>query len=120
MSRVVTIAISDTAASMAQELAQRTERRVEDVLADWIDRAVAEPPTESLSDDQIRLLCSAEMSDVQQEELGELLARRREGILDTAGQERLGQLMAVYRHGLVRKAQALQVAVERGLIPPLP
>lgn len=119
MSYVVTIAISDAAASMAQNLARRTERRVEDVLADWIDHAVAELPVESLPDDQIRLLCSAEMSNVQQEELGELLTRRREGALDAIGQERLGQLMEVYRRGLVRKAQALQVGVARGLIPAL-
>jgi hypothetical protein len=33
--------------------------------------------------------------------------------------QRLDELMQVYRHGWVRKAQALQVAVQRGLRPPL-
>lgn len=32
---------------------------------------------------------------------------------------RLDELMHLYRRGLVRKAQALKVAVERGLRPPL-
>jgi hypothetical protein len=32
---------------------------------------------------------------------------------------RLDALMQTYRHGMVRKAQALKVAVARGLQPPL-
>jgi hypothetical protein len=55
----------------------------------------------------------------QQEELGDLLARHREGLLSGAERARLDELMQTYRRGLVRKAQALKVAVERGLRPPL-
>jgi hypothetical protein len=43
----------------------------------------------------------------------------REGVLPPRQQVRLDQLMQAYRHGLIRKAQALQVAVDRGLMPPL-
>ena len=83
--RLVTIAISEAAVSRAEELARRTDRRLEDVLADWINRAVVEPPVESLPDEQIRVLCEGQMSGGQQEEPGELLERQREGILDATG-----------------------------------
>jgi hypothetical protein len=51
----------------------------------------------------------------QNEELSHLLARNREGQLDEVERQRLDELMQVYRAGLLRKAQALKVAVEKGL-----
>jgi hypothetical protein len=51
----------------------------------------------------------------QQEELSALLEGNREGTLQAAEWARLGELMQVYRRGLIRKAQAIQVAVARGL-----
>jgi hypothetical protein len=119
VSRVVTIAISDVAASRAQEMAERSERRLEEVLAEWIDQAAAEPPVDSLPDEQVRALCEGQLPPPQQQELSDLLALQREGQLDATARAQLDQLMQAYRRGLVRKAQALQVAVARGLIPPL-
>jgi hypothetical protein len=60
-----------------------------------------------------------QMSDELQAELSDLLARQRERTLDTPARGRLDELMSMYRRGLVRKAQAVTVAVERGLQPPL-
>jgi hypothetical protein len=60
-----------------------------------------------------------QMSDAEQAELSELLARQREGALSDDERGRLDALMRSYRQGMVRKAQALKVAVERGLQPPL-
>ena len=76
-------------------------------------------PVESLPDDQVLALCDTQMDAEQQEELGDLLTRNREGLLSSTERTRLDELMQTYRHGLVRKAQALKVAVERGLRPPL-
>jgi len=45
--------------------------------------------------------------------------RQREDMLEQDDRDRLGALMNSYRRGMVRKAQALQIAVERGLRPPL-
>jgi uncharacterized protein YbgA (DUF1722 family) len=59
------------------------------------------------------------MSEDQQRELGDLLARQREGSLDGIERRRLNELMDLYRRGMVQKAQALKVAVDRGLQPPL-
>jgi hypothetical protein len=59
------------------------------------------------------------MSDQQQATLSDLLDQSRENRLNETARARLEQLMQVYRRGLVRKAQAIKVAVDRGLMPPL-
>jgi len=51
--------------------------------------------------------------------LSDLLDRNRERRLDEAGRRRLDELMLQYEQGLLRKAQTLRVAAERGLIEPL-
>jgi hypothetical protein len=56
-----------------------------------------------------------QMEPEQQAALSNLLDRNREGELDNEEVNQLDELMQVYRRGLVRKAQALKVAVERGL-----
>ena len=48
-----------------------------------------------------------------------LLARNREGSLTSDERRRLDELMQVYRRGLIRKAQTIHVAVQRGLRSPL-
>lgn len=119
MNEIVTLEIPEKLAFRAREVATRTHRRLEDVLVEWIDRVVAELPVESLPDDQVLALCDMQMDTEQQEELGDLLSRNREGLLGDAERTRLDDLMQIYRRGLVRKAQALKVAVGRGLRPPL-
>ena len=119
MGEIVTLELPDEVARSAREVADRTYRPLEDVLVDWIGRVAAERPVESLPDDQVLALCDIEMDVEQQEELGNLLARNREGLISNAERARLDELMMAYRRGLVRKARALKVAVERGLRPPL-
>ncbi len=119
MSEIVTLELPEKVTLRAKEMAARTRRRVEDVLVEWLDRAATEPPVESLPDDQVLALCDLQMDGEPQEELSDLLARNREGQLNATERGRLEELMLVYRRGLVRKAQALKVAVERGLRPPL-
>ena len=55
----------------------------------------------------------------QQESLSDLLGRQREGTLTEDERGDLDRLLALYRRGMVRKAQALKVAVDRGLQPRL-
>lgn len=119
MGEIVTLELPANLAMRARETATRTHRRIEDVVIDWIERIAAEPPVEALPDDQVLALCDMQMKAEQQEELGDLLARNREQALSSAEQARLDELLRIYRRGLVRKAQAIQVAVERGLRPPL-
>lgn len=119
MSEFVTLQLPETLAQKAKEIAAFTHRRLEDVLLEWIDRASAEVPVESLPDEQVLTLCDLQMETQQQEVFSDLLARQREKQLNDAENSQLDELMQVYRRGLVRKAKALKVAVERGLIPAL-
>ncbi len=119
MGELVTIELPNEVAHQVKVLAMHTNQDIRDMLMEWINRAVAEPSIDSLPDDQVIALSEIQMDEGQQAELSELLARNREGMLSDTERSHLDRLMQVYRHGLVRKAQALKVAVERGLRPPL-
>jgi hypothetical protein len=115
MSEIVTLELPDHVVRSARAAAERTHRRVEEVLADWLEQAAAEVPVDCLSDEEILSLCDGQLTDQDQEELSFLLARNREGQLDDTDRTRLDALMQLYRRGLVRKAQAWRVVVARGL-----
>lgn len=119
MTEIVTLAVSERVTRNAAYVAAQTHQRMEDVLAEWLEQVTVEPPVASLPDDEVLALCDMQMDPAEQVELGALLAANREGALDRHGQIRLDALMQIYRHGLVRKAQALHIAVRRGLRPPL-
>ena len=119
MTETVTLELPEALAQQAKQIATLTHRRLEEILVEWIDYAIAELPIESLSDNQILALCDLQMEAAQQEIFSGLLAQNREGELNEAGVSRLDGLMQVYRRGLIHKARALKVAVERGLRPAL-
>ena len=119
MSVTIVLNIPEETAQQAQVVAATTKRRVEDVLTEWLNRSAAEIPVEELPDNEVRQLAAMMMPDDQQEELSDLLYDQREGLITETGRVRLDELMDVYRHGLVRKAEAIQEAVQRGLMPPL-
>jgi hypothetical protein len=116
---MITLELPDPLAHSARIVAERTRRRVEEVLVEWLDQAAAEIPVEMLPDEQVLALRDLQMNTAQQTELSLLLADQREQRLDAQGRERLDELLAIYRNGMVRKAQALKTAVERGLQPAL-
>jgi hypothetical protein len=119
MSETVTLEIPDDLARRARAMAALTNRGLEEAVLDWIGRAVAEPPVEAISDEQLLALCESQLNDDRQAELSDLLARQREGLLDLDASHRLDALMLDYRRGLVLKARAWKEAVARGLKPRL-
>jgi|SRR6185295_4451413 len=119
MSEQVTIQVSDEVVRHATTVASRFHRRVEEILAEWLESVVSELPVESLSDNDVIGLTELQLSDEQQAALSELLERNSENSLCEEDRRRLDELMRVYEHGLLRKAQALRVAVQRGLLEPL-
>jgi hypothetical protein len=119
MSEVVTLELPSAVVEQARVVAARTHQTLEDVLSDWLDRFVSDLPVDSLTDEQVLALCDMQMDDNQQQELNELLAQQREGQLTELAREQLERLMNIYRRGLVQKAEALKVAVARGLHRPL-
>ena len=60
-----------------------------------------------------------QLDEQQQSTLDSLLDKQREGELTPVDSQELQFLMKLNRYGLLRKAKALKVAVERGLVPPL-
>lgn len=119
MAEIVTLQLPENLAQKAKEIAAFTHRRLEDVLLEWIDRAITELPVESLPNEQVLAMCDLQMEAEQQAVFSDLLARQREEEINDLEARQLDELMQVYRRGLVSKARALKVAVERGLIPPL-
>ena len=119
MSETVTLALPDPLAQTARSEAARTNRPVEDVLIEWLDRAASELAIDVLPDDRVLAMRDEQLPDAQQDEMAELLERQREGQLRETDRQRLDTLLAEYRRGLLRKAKALAVAVDRGLQAPL-
>ena len=117
MGHHVTLDLPPEVAERARAVAAQSHRRAEDVLLEWLGRAATDVPVDLLPDEQVLALRDQQMSEDQQRELGDLLARQREGSLDTLARHRLDELMDIYRRGMVQKAQALKVAVDRGLQP---
>jgi len=119
MSEQITLQVSDRVVNQAAQIAARTQRRVEEVLESWLEWASTEMPVEALADKEVLALTELQLSDEQQTVLSDLLAKNQDGTLDAEGRRQLDALMRVYEHGLLRKAQALRVAVQRGLREPL-
>lgn len=119
MSQQITLEISEEVVRQAAQVAAQTERSVEEVLTSWLESIVTEMPVEELSDAEVLALTELQFTVEQQIALDNLLAQNREGALDIEGQRQLDELMRLYEHGLLRKSQALRVAVQRELIAPL-
>lgn len=119
MNQQITLTVSDNVMFYAKVVAKRNKRRVEEVLSDLLEKISGEINVEQLSDAEVLALADLKMSAEQQELLHDLLDKNGEGELTSAEKEQLDAMMEIYDDALLRKAQALRVAVERGLIPPL-
>jgi hypothetical protein len=119
MDKQITLQLSDRVMRRAETLASQTQRRIEEVLAEWLESLVNELPVEALSDTDVLGLTQLQLSDEQQAAFSELLDRHCENSLDENERWHLDELMRAYQHGLLRKSQALRVAVQRGLLEPL-
>jgi predicted transcriptional regulator len=116
---LITVELSDATARLVHQIAEQTGRSPEAIVRELVDRSVAETPAETLPDAEVLALADMEMREDEQQELASLLDDQREGALTSTARARLAALMQVYRHGMVRKSEALKVAVLRGLRPPL-
>ena len=69
----------------------------------------------TLTDIQLLEVCNMQMPNDEQSELSALMTQNRDNQLTPNDLERLEELMQIYRRGLVRKAEAMKIAVQRGL-----
>ncbi|PZO16898.1 MAG: hypothetical protein DCF25_11935 [Leptolyngbya foveolarum] len=119
MAQSINLDIPDSIVQQAQQLASQSQQRIEDVLVERLTHSFTEHPVETLPDSQILALCNMQLDEQQQETLNTLTEKQREDDLTPADSQELQFLMGLYRRGLLRKAKALKIAVERGLLPPL-
>ena len=116
MAEQVILNLPDRLAKQVHEVAALTQRKLEDVLIEWLDRgSIDEIAIVELSDDQIVSLCDLQMSELEQTQMSVLLGKQRESELQLGELEQLDRLLQVYRRGMIRKAEAWKVAVGRGL-----
>lgn len=115
MGKPVTLYLHDGILARARDVADRSERDVEDVLAEWLTSYVDDLPVEHLPDDEILLLCEYELHPLYQYELRHLLNIYHYRPLTRDESVRLDELLRIYRRGIIRKAAALRVAMTRGL-----
>lgn len=123
----VTVTLPDDTYRRAEYLARLAGRDIADVLAEMIDQSLhplgkqrlAADPVAELSDADVQAAADAQMDPAQERRLSELLAKQQAGQLASDERPDLLALMQVYQDGLLRKAQALNEAVRRGLRPPL-
>jgi hypothetical protein len=127
MSTQITLTLPDETYRRAVHLARLTSRNIADVLADTIDISLqplgAEltmgKPVSELSDAEVLAVAESQMEPTQDRRFSELLDKQQSGILTNSERSELMALMQVYQEGLLRKAQALNEAVQRGLRKPL-
>ena len=81
MGEIVMLELPESLARSARAVARQTQRSVESVLLEWLDRAATELPVELLPDDQVLALRDLQLGAEEQAALSELLGRQREGIL---------------------------------------
>jgi hypothetical protein len=116
MAEQVILNLPDRLAKQVYEVAALTQRKLEDILIEWLDRgSLDEIAIRDLSDEQVLTLCDLQLSEPEQTQMSLLLEKQRESVLQQGELEQLDGLLQVYRRGMVRKAEALKVAVERGL-----
>lgn len=116
MSQITLTLPADTLSS-ARALAAQTNRRVEEVIEEWVANGANSVPLNILSDEQILALADQTMSHQEQERLSALLDKNRENSLRASEKVELDELMLIYRQGLIRKAEAIKIAVQRGIKP---
>ena len=127
MATRVILSLPDDVYRRAEGLAQLTSREVADVLADAIalslpsftEPASATRPLTELSDRELLTLADDQMEPSQDRRLSLLLGKQQDASLAADEHSELSTLMQIYQQRLLRKAQALNEAVRRGLRQPL-
>jgi hypothetical protein len=127
MSTQITLTLPDETYRRAVHLARLTGRDIADVLADTIDISLQPlgselttgKPVSELSDSEVLAAADSVMEPIQDERFSQLLDKQQAGKLTDEERPELLALMQVYQEGLLRKAQALNEAVQRGLRKPL-
>jgi hypothetical protein len=119
MNQEITLQISDRIIREAAIAATKKKYRIEEVLSDWLESLFQEKFTDKMSDQEILALTKIQISPEDQERLSELLFKNREIGLDKKEQREFDLMIEISERNMLKKSEALRIAVERGLIKPL-
>ncbi len=119
MNQEITLRISDRILQQAKIAASKKKHRIEEVLSDWLEDVFREKFTDKMSDEEILALTKIQISPEEQERLSELLVKNRESGLNENEQRELDLMIEISERNMLKKSEALRIAVERGLIAPL-
>jgi len=127
MSTQVTVTLPDDTVRRAEYLVRLTGREVADILAEVIllsleplgVPAATGPAVDALTDAEVLELAGSTMDVVQDRRMRHLLDLQQAAGLTLEDHVPLHALMTAYQDGLLREAQVVRVAVQRGLRPPL-
>ncbi len=119
MNQEITLTVPENVWFFAKAAANRSKQKIEDVLVNWIEKGSSEVDLEKLADSEILAFTKMKISPEKQERLSNLLFKNRESKLNKKEQEELDLMVELCELNNLKKAEAIQIAVKRGLIKPL-
>lgn len=117
----VTISLPEKVFANLSNFADKSHRRIDEVIAEKIERDFAIDPAELekqiavCSDKEVLELAEITMSAAQDARLSDLLGKQNEGNLNADEQKEMWQLMEISRLATLKKAYALREISRRGL-----
>lgn len=118
----ITVNLPDNVYRNVTELAVRTSRRVDEVIADKLqaDFSMENIDNEELvagwSDDDVLALANLKLPEAQSERMSELLDRQQAGMITNVEKSELEMYMEIYNNSNLRKSQGIVEAARRKLI----
>lgn len=126
MTTQVTLSIPDEVLEKATSLANFMGQPVDDLLTEAIrssllplDLITDLKPISNWSDEEVLAATKEDLTPAENSRLSELLQKQQASEINDAEKRELQTLMALYQTKLLRKARALNEAVQRGLKEPL-
>ncbi|MCW6050851.1 hypothetical protein K4039_12310 [Lyngbya sp. CCAP 1446/10] len=121
MTAQITLNLPDEVYHQAELLAQQRHRSVSEILVETLEIFLlpTSKPVSELSDAEVIAQTQLRLQPIQEQRLSELLDRQQSGTIASVEQDELQALIHIYETRLLRQAQALNEAVQRGLLEPL-
>ena len=121
MTAQITLNLPDEVYHQAELLAQQRHRSVSEILVETLEIFLlpTSKPVSELSDAEVIAQTQLRLQPIQEQRLSELLDRQQSGTITSVERDELQALIHIYETRLLRQAQALNEAVQRGLLEPL-
>ncbi|WP_293127396.1 hypothetical protein [Microcoleus sp. bin38.metabat.b11b12b14.051] len=121
MTAQITLNLPDEVYHQAELLAQQCHRSVSEILVETLETFLlpTSKPVSELSDAEVIAQTKLRLQPIQEQRLSELLDRKQAGTILSVEQDELQELIHIYETRLLRQAQSLNEAVQRGLLEPL-